>query len=321
MSNTLQPSYRHSPSEHGSELPTFRPSGNTILITGGGSGIGRELALRLHAQGNTVIVTGRRLQALQQTVADRQNMHAIELDIDDPAAINAFAKRVVAEHPALNVLFNNAGIMRYENLGTRGDLLDAEAQISTNLLGPIRLTNALVDHLRSQPDPAILNVSSGLAFVPRADAAVYSATKAAIHIYTMGLRQQLAGQVKVMELVAPAIQTDLTPGQSTREGYMPLSAFIDEVMALLVAQPVPDEIVVERALAAGEAPIPGVSGAVLADSIKAAGHPGVTFVEKKETLPDQVLPHLQPGDLVVTLGAGDIWKAGTGLLARLAPNT
>lgn len=235
------------PADPGSALPTLRSSGNTILITGGGSGIGRELAQRLNALGNTVIVAGRRLPALQETAAGRQNLHAMALDIDDPTAIHAFAEQVVAEHPKLNVLVNNAGIMRYEDLSTRGDLVDAEAQIGTNLLGPIRLTNALIDHLRAQPDPAILNVSSGLAFVPRADAAVYSATKAAIHIYTMGLRQQLAGQVKVMELVAPAIQTDLTPGQSTREGYLPLSAFIDEVMVLLATQPAPDEIVVERA--------------------------------------------------------------------------
>ncbi|QLF94953.1 SDR family NAD(P)-dependent oxidoreductase [Pseudomonas sp. ABC1] len=225
----------------------MRAHNNTILITGGGSGIGRELALRLNALGNTVIVAGRRLQTLQQAIAGRQNMYAMELDTDDPSAIEAFARRVIAEHPSLNVLFNNAGIMRYDNLGTHSDLRDAEAQISTNLLGPIRLTNALIEHLKSQPAPAILNVSSGLAFVPRADAAIYSATKAAIHIYTVGLRHQLAGRVKVMELVAPAIQTELTPGQSVREGYMPLAAFIDEVMALLVEQPVPDEIVVERA--------------------------------------------------------------------------
>lgn len=247
MSNGTVASQQSSSSMNRLAQPLLRASGNTILITGGGSGIGRELALRLNASGNTVIVTGRRPQALQQTIAGRQNMYAMELDVDDPASIQAFAQRVVAEHPALNVLFNNAGIMRYEDLSTGGDLRDAEAQITTNLLGPIRLTNALIDHLKGQVDPAILNVSSGLAFVPRADAAVYSATKAAIHIYTMGLRQQLAGRVKVLELVAPAIQTALTPGQSSRDGYMPLAAFIDEVMDLLAEQPGPDEIVVERA--------------------------------------------------------------------------
>ncbi len=225
----------------------WRARGNTILVTGGGSGIGRAAARSLNALGNAVIVTGRRLSALQETIKDRQNMYAMALDVSDPADIDAFVQRVVVEHPCLNMLFNNAGIMRFDNLGTRGDMRDAEAQCVTNLLGPIRLTNALIDHLKRQPHPAVLNVSSGLAFVPRADAAIYSATKAALHIYTVGLRHQLAGQARVFELVAPAIQTELTPGQSTREGYMPLDSFIDEVMALLMAPSVPDEIVVKRA--------------------------------------------------------------------------
>jgi len=225
----------------------MQTTGNTILITGGGSGIGRELAWRFNDLGNTVIVTGRRLQPLQETIAGRKNMHAMELDVADPAAIGAFAQRVVAAYPDLNVLINNAGIMRYEDLSTPSDLRDAQAQITTNLLGPIRLNNALIDHIKRRPYPVVVNVSSGLAFVPRADAAIYSATKAAVHTYTVALRHQLDGQVKVIELVPPAIQTELTPGQSTREGYMPLNAFIDEVMTLFRQQPTPDEIVVERA--------------------------------------------------------------------------
>ncbi|KLJ00805.1 SDR family oxidoreductase [Luteimonas sp. FCS-9] len=224
----------------------MQATGNTMLITGAGSGIGRALARRFHDQGNTVVVTGRRLQPLHDTIDGRARMHAFALDIDDPAAIAAFVPQVLAAHPDLNVLVNNAGIMRYDDLASGGDLHDAEAQVVTNLLGPIRLTNALVGHLRARPDAAIVNVSSGLAFVPRADAAVYSATKAAVHVYTQGLRHQLAGRVRVIELVPPAIQTELTPGQSTREGYLPLDAYIDEVMTLFAA-PVPDEIVVARA--------------------------------------------------------------------------
>ncbi|WP_409159888.1 SDR family oxidoreductase [Pectobacterium sp. B2J-2] len=220
---------------------------NTILITGGGSGIGRELARRLHALGNTVIVTGRRLDALQATITGQANMHALALDIDDPQAITAFTQQVLVQFPALNVLINNAGIMRYEDLSTHSDLQDAEAQITTNLLGTIRMTNALVDHLKKQTNAVVMTVSSGLAFVPRTDAAVYSASKAAVHVYSQCLRQQLAGQVDVIELVPPAIQTELTPGQSSRDGYMPLNAFIDEVMTLFCAHPTPSEIVVERA--------------------------------------------------------------------------
>ena len=221
-------------------------AGNTILITGGGSGIGRALAQRFHALGNTVIVAGRRREALEETIAGREGMHAMTLDVSDPEAISAFAERVVAEHPKLNVLINNAGIMRFENVAGRRALGDAEETIVTNLLAPIRITNALIDHLTAQPDAVIVNVSSGLAFVPRVDAATYSATKAAIHSYTVSLRKQLEGRVEVIELVPPAVRTELTPGQSTREGYMPLEEFADEAIALFQRKPTPSEILVER---------------------------------------------------------------------------
>jgi len=224
----------------------MKTTGNTILITGGGSGIGRELALRFNALGNTVIVAGRRKDALEETIAGRDRMHAIALDVEDPDAIAAFAARVVADHPALNVLINNAGIMRREDLTRTRDLRDAEQTIVTNLLGPIRLTNALIDHLAGRPNAAIVNVSSGLAFVPLSGTPTYSATKAAIHSYTVSLREQLKGKVEIIELAPPAVQTELTPGQSTREGYMPLGQFIDEVMALFRQEPTPKEILVER---------------------------------------------------------------------------
>jgi uncharacterized oxidoreductase len=221
-------------------------TGNTILITGGGSGIGRELARRFNALGNTVIVAGRRKEALEETIAGRERMHAITLDIEDPKAIAAFAERVTTEHPSLNILINNAGIMRREDLTTGRDLRDAEETIVTNLLGPIRLTNALIDHLTGQPNAAIVNVSSGLAFVPLSGTPTYNATKAAIHSYTVSLRKQLDGKIEVIELAPPAVRTELTPGQSTRDGYMPLEAFMDEVMALFRQEPTPREILVER---------------------------------------------------------------------------
>ncbi|WP_422057150.1 SDR family oxidoreductase [Sphingomonas sp.] len=224
----------------------MKQSGNTILITGGGSGIGEALAHRLHDAGNTVIVAGRRRDALDAAIAGRANMHAMTLDIDSAEAIEAFAAEVIAAHPNLNVLINNAGIMRYEGLSARRDLSDAEATITTNLLGPIRLTNALVDHLKAQDDAAIVNVTSGLAFVPLVIAATYSATKAAIHSYTLSLRDALAGSVEVIELAPPAVQTDLTPGQRERPAYQPLDDFADEVMALFGQEPTPQEILVER---------------------------------------------------------------------------
>jgi len=224
----------------------MRTTGNTILITGGGSGIGAELAARFLARGNHVVVAGRRQAALDAVVAAHPGLVAMTLDIDDAAAVREFALRVVAEHPALNVVIHNAGIMRIEDLARERDLADSEATITTNLLGPIRLTNALIGHLAAQKGAALVTVSSGLAFVPMVDAAVYSATKAAIHSYTVSLRDALRGKVEVIELIPPAVQTGLTPGQATRPGYMPLGEFIDEVMTLFDTQPTPPEIAVAR---------------------------------------------------------------------------
>jgi len=220
-------------------------TGNTILVTGGGSGIGEALAHRFHDLGNKVIVAGRRRDALEQASAGRANMTAMTIDVDSADSIADFVRRVLAEHPDVNVLVNNAGIMRYEGIGTRRDLTDAEATITTNLLGPIRLIDALVDHLAAQPNAAIVNVTSGLAFVPLVATATYSATKAALHSYTVSLREALKGKVQVIELAPPAVQTDLTPGQRDAAGYMPLEAFADEVMALFEQQPTPPEILVE----------------------------------------------------------------------------
>ncbi len=222
-------------------------TGNTILITGGGSGIGRGLAEEFHKLGNQVIIAGRRKQALDETTAANPGMKSLVLDIEDPAAVRAFAARAVAEFPALNVLINNAGIMRAENLlEQQADLADAEAIVSTNLLGPIRLTAALLPHLQTQTRAALINVSSGLAFVPLALTPTYCATKAAIHSYTQSLRHQLRGAaVEVIELIPPYVATHLMNGADDPRA-MPLGAFIAEVMTLFHAQPTPTEICVEN---------------------------------------------------------------------------
>jgi len=224
----------------------MKTSGNTILITGGSSGIGRALAQRLHDLGNDVIVAGRRHEALEETAAGRDGIHAMTVDVEDATDLRRFAKAVVERFPALNVLINNAGIMRYEDATAQRDLADAEATVVTNLLGPIRLIDALVDHLSTQPDSAIVNVTSGLAFVPFPKAPTYSATKAALHSYTQALRVQLKSKVEVIELAPPGVQTDLTPGQATRPGYQPLEEFADEIVELLKANPDAPEILVER---------------------------------------------------------------------------
>jgi uncharacterized oxidoreductase len=224
----------------------MRSTGNTILITGSTSGIGRALAERFHAAGNQVIIAGRRQSLLDEVTAANPGMVGYTVDMTDTAGTEAFAARLLADHPALNVVIANAGIMRTENAAARRDLADAEEHILTNLLAPIRLINALVDHLVAQADSAIVTVSSGLAFVPLAATPTYSATKAAIHSYTQSLRWQLKDKVEVIELAPPAVQTDLTPGQATREGYMRLKDFIDEVMDLFGQVPTPSLIGVKN---------------------------------------------------------------------------
>ena len=226
----------------------MKSSGNTILLSGGCTGIGRRLAQRWHDAGNVVIVTGRTLASLEVTIEGRPNLHARVLDVTDPAAITAFADTIVEEFPALNILVNNEGIMRFEDLTAPRDMGDVEATIATNLLAPIRLTDALIAHLKAQSDAAVVMVSSGLAFVPMAATATYNATKAAIHSYSQSLRHQLAGAVEVIELAPPAVQTDLTPGQSNRANYLPLEVFIDQTMALFEQRPTPPEILVPNVL-------------------------------------------------------------------------
>lgn len=209
--------------------------GNTIFITGGGSGIGRGLAEALHKLGNQVIISGRRKSVLEETVAANPGMQFVELNIEDPGSIEAVAKKLIADHPKLNVLVNNAGIMQFD--GAQGPVDDAVASaiVTTNLLGPIRMTSALIEHLKQQPEAALIHVTSGLAFVPLAGTAVYSATKAALHSYTLSQRYLLRGtSVKVIEIAPPYVQTELLgPQQASDPRAMPLKDFIDETIEVL----------------------------------------------------------------------------------------
>jgi uncharacterized oxidoreductase len=222
----------------------MRKSGNNILITGGGSGIGAALAHEFHYNGNQVIIAGRRQAALDAVVAAHPGMASLTVDMGDAASIAAFAAQAVADFPAINVVIHNAGIMVAED---RIDLPTAEATVATNLLGPIRLTDAILPHLLAQPAATLMTVSSGLAFVPLAATPTYCATKAAIHSWSMSMREQLKGTaVEVIELAPPGVQTDLMPGHGDNPQMMPLDAFIAEVMALLGQEPALDEICVER---------------------------------------------------------------------------
>ena len=198
-------------------------SGNTILITGGGTGIGRGLAEALHARGNKVIIAGRRKNVLDEVVAANPGMAAYAFDANDAAGVKKFAETVTREHPKLNVLMNNAGIMKPENLLANPGTAVAEETIATNFIGPIRLTLALLPHLMKQPKATIINVTSGLATVPLVYTPTYSVTKAAIHSYTDSLRYQLRKtSVEVKELTPPWVATELMPGQSKDSRAMPL---------------------------------------------------------------------------------------------------
>jgi uncharacterized oxidoreductase len=223
--------------------------GNTILITGGGSGIGRGLAEAFHKAGNQVIIAGRRRQALDQVTAANPGIRAVALDIGDAASIRDVAAQLSRDFPALNAVINNAGIMSPENLLEQTpDVSDAEAIVTTNLLGPIRLTAALLPQLRRQPRSTIMMVSSGLAFLPLAFTPTYCATKAAIHSYTLSLRWQLRGtSTQVIELIPPYVQTELLGAQQAADPRaMPLADYILETMQILRTQPDAAEVCVER---------------------------------------------------------------------------
>lgn len=226
----------------------MRISGNTIFIPGSTSGIGLALALALQAKGNTVIVGGRRTDQLDAITAQHPELGAVRIDVADPASIRKAADRVLADYPALNVVIAMAGIMKIEDWHQPASFLDsAEAIVTTNVLGPIRLIAAFIEHLQQQPDSTIVTVSSGLGFAPLRVTPSYNATKAAIHMLSESVRLQLADtSVKVVELVPPAVRTGLLPGQEDSEFAMPLQEFVDEVVGLLESEPDAHEILVER---------------------------------------------------------------------------
>jgi short-subunit dehydrogenase involved in D-alanine esterification of teichoic acids len=242
----------------------MKTTGNTILITGGTSGIGLGLALRLQKLGNTVIVAGRRQELLDQIVSEHPGIEALVLDVADPASITRAAATLAVSNPQLNVLVNNAGIQQPESVLDPASLSIAQDHVTTNLLGPIRMTYAFVPHLVTRDDATIVNVTSALAFVPLPVTPTYSATKAGLHSFSEGLRVQLAGTpVQVIEVVPPPVRTTLM-GQQDNEQSMPLEDFLTEVLAVLEAQPDAKEIVVDRAKFARDAEATGTYDQVLA---------------------------------------------------------
>ncbi len=203
----------------------MKMTGNTIFITGGGSGIGRGLAEAFHKRGNQIIISGRRKKNLADTVKANPGMESIELDVQDAESISAVAKELAQKFPELNVLINNAGIMQIDDVSGPVDDAVAVSTITTNLLGPIRLTSALVGHLKQQKTSVIINMSSVLGFVPLAMSAVYSSTKAAMHSYSLSLRHKLRhSPVEVIEIAPPWVQTDLLNSNNEPRAMPPSNA-------------------------------------------------------------------------------------------------
>lgn len=218
---------------------------DTILITGGGSGIGAALAAALHQAGNQVVIAGRREEALEAVARRHPGIAYLPLDQSDAGAVHAFAEEVVRRHPRLNVLINNAGIMRTEDLTAPDPDVVADV-VSTNLLGPLLLTAHLLPALRQRPSAAIVNVTSSLAFVPKAGLPTYCATKAAMHSYTESLRFQLRGSaIRVIEIPPPLVYTDAAADAG--DHGVGVEEFVGAVVSLLASSPEAHEVVVDAA--------------------------------------------------------------------------
>jgi uncharacterized oxidoreductase len=226
-------------------------TGNTILVTGGTSGIGRALAESLHDRGNRVIVAGRRQALLDEIIAARPGMAGVQLDLGDPASVRCLADDIRARFPELNVLLANAGSSSQEDMAAADwNVAAAEGMIETNILGVLRVTAALLPVLRGQKDAVIMATTSNLAFVPRASFPAYCASKAFLHSWLQSLRYQLRHvPIEVLELAPPYVQTELSgPHQASDPRAMKLDAYVAEVMNLLEAADHPDgEVLVERA--------------------------------------------------------------------------
>lgn len=220
--------------------------GNTIFIPGGTSGIGLSLALHLKEAGNTVVIGGRRADVLDQLAAVH-GFGTVAVDITDPASVLAARDALLYDYPKLNVLIAMAGIMVAEDVTKPGFLEAAERIVNTNILGPLRLVSAFTEHLQSRPRATIITVSSGLAHTPLRITPSYNGSKAFIHLFSESIRLQLAGTgVQVIELCPPGLRTDLMPGQSQVEAFLPLEDYVSETMSLLAKNPDATEILVER---------------------------------------------------------------------------
>ena len=213
----------------------MEPHGHTILITGGGSGIGLALGARFLAAGSRVIACGRRAAVLEAAAAAHPGLITHVADVETAAGREALVAWALAEHPGIDVLVNNAGIQRRVRLAEAIRWDDVHQELAINLEAPLHLSMLFLPHLTRQPRPAIVNVTSGLSFTPLTSVPIYSATKAALHSLTLSLRHQLAGTpVSVVEIIPPAVDTDLG-GVGLHTFGAPLDEFADAVFARLSA--------------------------------------------------------------------------------------
>jgi uncharacterized oxidoreductase len=208
----------------------MKASGNTILITGGGTGIGLALAMRFLRQGNEVVICGRRLETLNEARRQYPELHVYQCDLSQESARLDLFEKVTHDFPNLNVLLNNAGMWVPTRLDRAESWPQAQQQLQTNLAATIHLTQLFAQHLSRQSAPVVFVTTSGLAHIPRAAAAVYCATKAALHSYALTLRHQLKSQeIEVIEICPPHVETDLG-GPGINKAGIPLDTFADAVM-------------------------------------------------------------------------------------------
>jgi uncharacterized oxidoreductase len=210
-------------------------TGNTILITGGTSGIGLAFAERFFAEGNTVIICGRRADRLAAIAEKNEGMITRVCDIANAADRVALRDWVVQHYPTINVLINNAGVQYAADLTNEADMSKVYGEVETNLVAPIHLCSLFAAHFSTLSRASIINVSSGLAFTPLAFMPVYCATKAAIHSLTLSLRWQWRNTgVSVFEVAPPSVDTELghdrRTDKSQSHGGIPVSEFLEEAM-------------------------------------------------------------------------------------------
>lgn len=214
-------------------------AGSTVLITGGGSGIGAGLAAAFHARGAKVIIAGQTVSRLEALAARHPGMEVETVDVAEPEQVAALAARIAERHPRLDTVINNAGIQTEISFAGAASIDPAllAREVDVNLKGLLYVSNAFLPILKRQPKARLIHIGSGLGYVPLASVPVYSATKAAVHSFTISLRRQLRGSsVQIVEIIPPVVETDLHRGQTRKPpNAMTLDAFVKSAMAGLDA--------------------------------------------------------------------------------------